>query len=80
MVISLPPVLLSAQAIQMAEWPVEEAESAVKEWMEVHLYDQSLLNASLLHAEPNTPGPELTPFGAVQKGNRLYACGQDQKA
>jgi tetratricopeptide (TPR) repeat protein len=35
----------------LAEWPVEEAESAVKEWMEADLDDQSLLNASLLHAE-----------------------------
>ena len=36
--------------------------------------------ASPLHAEPNTPSPEITPFDAVQKGNRLYTSGDYQQA
>ena len=36
---------------QLAEWPVEEAENAIKEWKETRIDDHSLLNASLLHTE-----------------------------
>ncbi len=36
---------------QLAEWPVEEAEGAIKEWKETRIDDHSLLNAALLHTE-----------------------------
>jgi VWFA-related protein len=36
---------------RLSEWPPEEAESAVKAWLDTQLDDQSLLTATLLHTE-----------------------------